>query len=177
MKKYILNKIILFLIITSYIFCQNLYENSLVIKNEIKFEIEIQDGFLIEGAELDFGNLLRGTNKTVRVKDNINLKTTYERDMIVKIQYEESESIEEEGYSKFQIFPKESNEVEENSDYLDVYIQNVEDMVLKAGEYKIPIIGEIREVGKDIKLGKYERILKANVTISSVIPSENLNYN
>lgn len=130
---------------------------------DIKFDLEVTDTVKVEPVYLDFGNILKNSNQKVTAQSYFNLSGGFEQDMLVSTSYNEGQS--EGDYTKVEV-PKLNGG---SSDKLDVYLYNIKNRILSSGEYKIPVIGEIREVG-NIELGKYEKTLKMNVEIQPISP-------
>lgn len=131
---------------------------------EIEFELEVTDSLKVEPVYLDFGNILKNTKEKQTSIAYFNLSTTYEQNMLVTTSYPEGDV--EGDYTKIKV-PKKENP--SSTDVLDVYLYNLSSQNLSAGSYKIPVIGEIREV-KNVGLGKYERTIKMDVLIQPVLP-------
>lgn len=132
---------------------------------ELNFEVIVEDSIDvgIEGAKLDFGNILKNSKQLQIAKGNIRFKTTYDKKMSITATFRDGQI--EGDYTKFELFKDGGN----TGDTLDVYLHNVEKFILLKGEDTLPIIGEIREVG-NITLGKYEKTIKVDLNISPVSP-------
>lgn len=135
---------------------------------EIEFELEVTDSLKVDPVYLDFGNILRNSKDKRTSVAYFNLATTYTHDMLVSTSYQEG-NIEGE-YTKIEV-PKKGDV--NNLNVLDVYLYNLNSQKLSAGLHKIPIIGEIREVG-NISLGKYEKTIKMDVMIQPISPIKSL---
>ena len=159
-------KIIIFLMLYSSTLGNHTIDNSLIITKDINFEVQIQDGVSIEGAYLDFGNLLRGSEEKIERDDFISFKSSFENDVIVNISFNDEDlSYSDENFSKFLMKKEGSEEINEG---LEVYIKKIESYTLKKGEVDIPIKGEIRGVPKELELGRYKKTINTNVMIYNV---------
>lgn len=130
---------------------------------DIEFELEVTDSLKVDPVYLDFGNILKNSNKLNTAQSYFCLSGAFKQDMLVTTNY--SEGAREGEYTKIQVPKKDS---ESSSDILDVYLKNINSSILSTGEYKIPVVGEIRKVG-DISLGKYEKTIRMNVEIQPVM--------
>ncbi|WP_448820823.1 hypothetical protein [Cetobacterium sp.] len=130
---------------------------------DIRFDLEVTDTVKVEPVYLDFGNILKNSNKLNTAQSYFNLSASFRQDMIVSTSYDTG-TLEGE-YTKITIAKADGTP----SDKLDVYLHNIKDRILSKGEYKIPIVGEIREVG-NVSLGKYEKTIKMNVEIQPISP-------
>lgn len=154
-------------------------DNSLTISRELNFEIEIESALEVDlnPVDLDFGTLVRGTNQVRIAKGDLKFNSGFKNDVKVSIEYEKNgdEMPEDKNYAKYKIKHKDvtSEKVTEN-DTLDVYIRRVDSQIMKMGETTIPIIGEIRSVSKEAKLGKYEKTIKATVFVTEVAPTNKI---
>lgn len=169
--KYIL-RIILIWLVTVLVFNIIAYGENLEITNEINFEIILEDGIAIEPAQLDFGDLIRGTEQIVTRKDKLKFKTSFENNMIVDVKFSENDDLtpDDFDYAKIKVFVEDEIE-EKNENYIEVYLKRVQKYLLEASEVEIPIEGEIRKISDDIKLGKYSKTINITVFVSSEDPS------
>ena len=129
----------------------------------IDFELEVTDSLKVDPVYLDFGNILKNSNHRITAQSYFNLSKVADQDMLISTSYNEGKL--EGDYTKIEV-PKLNGG---SSDKLDVYIYNIKDRILSSGEYKIPVVGEIREVG-NIELGQYEKTLRMNVVIQPISP-------
>lgn len=163
-----MSKIRIFSIILNFLFCMNTFIIAQAIPTataEIEFELEVTDTVKVEPVYLDFGNILKNSNTLNTAQSYFNLSAGFKQDMLITTTYSEGVQVGE--YTKIDV-PKQGGK---STDKLDVYLYNIKDRVLSSGEYKIPIIGEIREVG-DIELGKYEKTIKMDVIITPISPTK-----
>ncbi|MGL5208440.1 hypothetical protein [Cetobacterium sp.] len=163
-----MSKIRIFSIILNFLFCMNTFIIAQAIPTataEIEFELEVTDTVKVEPVYLDFGNILKNSNTLNTAQSYFNLSTGFKQDMLITTTYNEGVQVGE--YTKIDV-PKQGGKP---TDKLDVYLYNIKDRVLSSGDYKIPIIGEIREVG-DIELGKYEKTIKMDVIITPISPTK-----
>lgn len=133
---------------------------------QIEFEIEVQGTINVDPVYLDFGNILKNSNDMVTANGYFNLAGAYTQDMFLSTSFEGGQI--EGAYTKFQVSEKDPT----STDSLDVYLYNIDSRILSSGETKIPVVGEIREVG-NIALGKYEKTVKMNVLITPISPAQN----
>ena len=126
----------------------------------IEFELEVTDSLKVDPVYLDFGNILRNSKDKKTSVAYFNLSSTYDQNMLVNTSYLDGNI--EGDYTKVRVSKKENADA---TDFLDVYLYNLKSQNLSAGTYKIPIIGEIREVG-NIALGKYEKTVTMEVEIN-----------
>lgn len=126
----------------------------------IEFELEVTDSLKVDPVYLDFGNILRNSKDKKTSVAYFNLSSTYDQNMLVSTSYLDGNV--EGNYTKIKVLKKENPGI---TDFLDVYLYNLKSQNLSAGAYKIPIIGEIREVG-NIALGKYEKTITMEVEIN-----------
>lgn len=131
---------------------------------DIEFEVEVKDTVAVDVAYLDFGNILKNSRQKISALSYLNLKTEYQKDMKMTTSFKNG-TIEGE-YTKFQLNKKDGSS--NPTDLIDVYLYNIKSQTLKTGDKKIPIIGEIREVG-DISLGKYEKTVTMDIEINPII--------
>lgn len=129
---------------------------------DIVFEVEVSGGVKVEPVYLDFGNILKNSNKKQTSIAYFNISNTYIEDILVTTSYQDG--IIEGDYTKIKV-PKKGESISENN--LDVYLYNLKAQKFSAGTHKIPVIGEIREVG-NISLGIYEKTIKMDVTIQPI---------
>lgn len=174
-KKNIILIVVKFLI-TLEIVAMGTFENSLIISKEIKFEILLQDGVSVEPAILDFGDIVRGSRSKVIRESNLIFTSSFSEDMLVDIQFDinEDKTPDDENFAKIEIQNVDENKKVDEENIIDVYIKRVKHFNLKSGEINVPIIGEIREVKEDIALGKYEKNISVNVTLTLYDPSEKI---
>lgn len=134
-------------------------------RTTLDFEVTVEDSIDvgIEGAKLDFGNILKNSKQLQIAKGNIRLKTSADKEMSVTAAFRDGQL--DGDYTKFELFKDGGT----TGDALNVHIRNVEKFILLKGEDLIPITGEIREVG-NITLGKYEKTIKVDLNISPVSP-------
>lgn len=134
-------------------------------RTTLDFEVTVEDSIDvgIEGAKLDFGNILKNSKDLQIAKGNIRLKTSADKKMSVTAAFRDGQV--DGDYTKFELFKDGGT----TGDALDVHIRNVEKFILLKGEDLIPITGEIREV-RNITLGKYEKTIKVDLNISPVSP-------
>lgn len=149
--------------------------NSLVITKDIKFEIEVQSSLNVgvDPVELDFGSIQRNSRETIKKEGDLKFKAAFDKDVQVRVEYEKAGDLmqNDPNYAKYQI-EYVNKDGEKYDDKIDVYLQRVKDKTLKQGEVKIPIVGEIREVG-NVRLGEYKKTIKADVYVTPVSPTEN----
>lgn len=169
-NKYIFFLIFLINILNIKIFSIQNLENNLVIEKNIDFLIEIQDGLFVEGTQLDFGDIVRGTKNIIKKENFLKVNGFFNQDMEISIDFLEDEMEEQGNYVKFKIFPESVEEIEDK-DFIEVYIEKIEKFELKVGEKNIPIKGEIRDVGGNVMLGRYSRTLKVSLEIKSIDPT------
>lgn len=155
--------IILNFIIVNIIYGVNSVNLPITTEN-IEFELEVLDTVKVEPVFLDFGNILKNSNVLQTKVTYFNLAGAYKQDMLLTTKY--SEGTVEGEYTKIQVLKKKSGIA---ADVLDVYLYNINSRILTTGEYKIPIIGEIREV-KDIGLGEYEKTIRMDVELQPISP-------
>lgn len=129
----------------------------------VKFDLEITDTIKVEPVYLDFGNILKNSDRLNTALSYFNLSAGFQRDMLISTSYTGGQV--EGDFTKI-VVPKLNGSA---SDTLDVYLHNIKDRVLTSGEYKIPIVGEIRKVG-NVGLGKYEKTIKMEVLVSPILP-------
>lgn len=131
----------------------------------INFEVVVEDSIDtgIEGGKLDFGNILKNSNQLQTARGNIRFKTSLDKKMSITATFRDGEEAGE--YIKFKLFKDGGN----SGDSLNVYLQKIEKVILLKDEDKIPIMGEIREVG-NIPLGRYEKTIKVDLNVSPVSP-------
>lgn len=132
---------------------------------DIKFDLEVTDTIKVEPVYLDFGNILKNSNTLNTAQTYFNLSGAFQQDMLINTSY--SDGVVEGEYTRVEI-PR-LNGI--SNDKLSVYLHNIKNRVLSSGEYRIPIVGEIREVG-DIELGRYEKTIKMEVLAIPVLPSK-----
>lgn len=164
-------KSIFFSIILSFLIIKNHLNgmtntlNIPVAEKRIEFELEVTDSIKVDPVHLDFGNILKNNQDIQTATSYYLLSSTYNDDMFIKTSFREGEKAQE--YTKIKV-PKKQNGLEK--DYIDVYLKNLENRILPSGEYKVPIMGEIRGVG-DISLGEYEKTVVMDVEITPVSPT------
>ena len=149
--------------------------NSLVITKDINFEIEIQSSLAVdvEPVLIDFGDIQRNTTNMIRKQGDLNFKAAFDKDVQVRVDYEKEGDLtpNDINYAKYQM--NYVNQVNENyTDTIDVYLKRISQEILKQGSVKIPVIGEIREVG-NVRLGEYEKTVKADVYVTPLSPTGN----
>lgn len=149
--------------------------NSLVITKDINFEIEIQSSLAVdvEPVLIDFGDIQRNTTNMIRKQGDLNFKAAFDKDVQVRVDYEKEGDLtpNDINYAKYQM--NYVNQVNENyTDTIDVYLKRINQEILKQGSVKIPVIGEIREVG-NVRLGEYEKTVKADVYVTPLSPTGN----
>lgn len=130
---------------------------------DINFELEVTDSLKVDPVYLDFGNILKNSSSLNIAQSYFYLSGGFKQDMLVSTSY--SDGTKEGEYTKVIVSKLNGT----NLDKLDVYLYNIKDRVLSSGEYRIPVIGEIREVG-NVELGKYEKTIKMNVEIQPISP-------
>lgn len=165
MKKY-RSLILLFSIILKFLNVEASVLNNLNIPTttvDIEFNLEVTDTVKVEPVYLDFGNILKNSNRLNTAQSYFNLSAGFQQDVLISTSYKDG--VVDGEYTKITI--EKPNAAP--SDRLDVYLYNIKDQILSRGEYKIPIIGEIREVG-DIELGKYEKTTRMDVIIQPISP-------
>ncbi len=168
---------LLFLILSTYSFSSH-RNNNLTITKDIEFEIEIKSSMSLDldSTVLDFGNLVRDNKDTVTRTNYLKFKKSFDGDRKISVKFNESQSNNQDiNYEKFTIdHEKKAENSASNGEIetLDVYIKKVNDFYLKKGEVKIPITGEIREVPKNARLGKYEKTIKATVYDTVIDPTK-----
>ena len=135
---------------------------------EIEFELEVTDSLKVDPVYLDFGNILKNSKDKQTAVAYFYLSSTYNKNMLVSTSYPEGDREKE--YTRIKVPKKENPNA---TDVLDIYLYNLNSQNLSAGSYKIPIIGEIREV-KDIGLGKYEKTTKMEVIVQPTSPIKSL---
>lgn len=150
--------------------------NSLVITKDINFEIEVQSSINVgvDPVELDFGSIPRNSKQKITKTGDLKFKTAFKNDMLVKVDYDKNGDLtpDDTKYAKYQIEYANKND-EKYDDKIDVYLQRVKDRTLKQGDIKIPIVGEIREVG-NVRLGEYKKTINATVFVTPISPTENV---
>lgn len=150
--------------------------NSLVITKDINFEIEVQSSLNVgvDPVELDFGSIQRNSKETIRKEGDLKFKTAFKNDVQVKVEYDKNgdSTPEDAKYAKYQI-EYVNKDGEKYDDKIDIYLERVKDRTMKQGEVKIPIVGEIREVG-NVRLGEYKKTIDATVYVTPVSPTENI---
>lgn len=154
------------------IFLKGLNVEASVLKNsnvptttkEIKFELEVTDSLKVDPVYLDFGNILKNSSDLRIAQSYFDLSGTFKKDMLITTSYSEGDV--EGDYTKIQLVKNENGVM----NILEVYLKNLKSKILSSGEYKVPIVGEIRKVG-DISLGKYEKTIKMNVEIQPISPT------
>ncbi len=164
-----MDKVRIFSIILNFLFCMNTFimaQKIPIATAEIEFELEVTDTVKVEPVYLDFGNILKNSNNLNTAQSYFNLSAGVKQDMLISTTY--SEGIQEGEYTKIEV----QKQGGKPTDKLDVYLYNIKNNILTSGDYKIPIIGEIREVG-DIELGKYEKTIKMDVMITPISPIKN----
>lgn len=129
----------------------------------ITFNLEVTDTIKVDPVYLDFGNILKNSSELHTAQSYFNLSAGFQQDMLVSTSF--NDGVNDGRYTKVEVNKADGI----SSDVLNVYLHNIENKILKSGEYKIPVIGEIREVG-DIALGKYEKTIKMNVEIQPILP-------
>lgn len=129
----------------------------------IDFELEVTDSLKVDPVYLDFGNILKNSDRLNTTQSYFNLSAGFQQDMLISTSYVGG-TIEGD-YTKI-VVPKLNGTT---SDKLDVYLHNIKNRILASGDYKIPVVGEIRKVG-NIELGKYEKTIKMDVEIQPVLP-------
>ena len=157
------NIILLFSIFLKFLDIEaSILKNSIVptTTENIEFELEVTDTLKVDPVYLDFGNILRNSKNKKTSVAYFNLSSSYDQNMLVSTSYLDG-SIEGE-YTKIKVLKKENPDV---GDFLDVYLYNLKSQNLNAGSHKIPIMGEIREVG-NIALGEYEKTITMEVEIN-----------
>lgn len=174
--------LILIIISKNHLFSSTYEVGVNTIRKEIDFNIIIQDTlFVATGGILDFGEILKGSTGVYKAQTNIEIKTGEVANMI-KLSYLDGE-LQKDNSQKIKI-TKTLDEKEVNSIYLedndyeleleeiDVYLKKLEEMyIIKENEegekeIRIPIYGEIREVG-NVKLGKYEGNMRIQIELVS----------
>lgn len=131
---------------------------------DINFELEVTDSLKVDPVYLDFGNILKNSNDLHTARSYFNLSGAFKQDMLVSTNYSEGKI--EGAYTKIQVPKKEAGLP---TDVLEVYLKNIKSRIFSTGEYRIPIDGEIRQVG-NIGLGKYEKTIEMNVEVQPVSP-------
>lgn len=132
---------------------------------EIEFTLEVLDGVNVEPLWLDFGNILKNSNNLYTAQSYLNIEGKFQEESYISTFFDEG--VKEENYTKLEVGLEENQNI--TNDKIDVYIKNVENQIIKQGDTKIPIIGEIRSVG-DIKLGRYSKNVRMNVIITPISP-------
>lgn len=135
---------------------------------DIEFELEVTDSLKVDPVYLDFGNILKNSKDKQTSVAYFKLATTYNQNMLVTTSYQGG--VMEGDYTKIQVPKKENGSA---TDILDVYLYNLRSQSLSAGSYKIPVIGEIRNVG-NISLGAYEKTVTMDVIIQPMSPIKSL---
>lgn len=130
---------------------------------DIKFDLEVTDTVKVEPVYLDFGNILKNSDRLNTAQSYFNLSAGFQQDMLITTSY--VGGTVEGDYTKIVVPRLNGN----SSDKLDVYLHNIKNRILVSGDYKIPIVGEIRKVD-NIELGKYEKTIKMDVEIQPVLP-------
>lgn len=149
--------------------------DNLKISKQLDFIIDIDSALVVdlEPVDLDFGDLVRGTNQTKVATGDLKFKAGFNNDVQISIDYDTTgdQMIGDPKYAMYKIKHEDvkGEKITEN-DTLDVYIQRVKDFTMTKGETKIPIVGEIRSVSKDAKLGKYSEKINATVFVTPVEP-------
>lgn len=164
-KKSIFFSVVLnFLILKNYLNGMTNNLNIPVAEKKIEFELEVTDSLKVDPVHLDFGNILKNTQDIQTATSYYLLSGTYKDSMFVKTSFRNGEKLQD--YTKVKITKKENATKE---DFIDVYLKNLENRVLPSGEYKIPVMGEIRNVG-NIALGAYEETVIMDVEITPILP-------
>lgn len=173
MRKRLKENMIFFTMILSFLLINNLVVAKIIngvevptTTKEIEFELEVIDTVKIEPVHLDFGNILKNSTKLIGTTSYFELSGAYLQDMFISTSFQNG--IEDGDYTKFEVF----REGMSSGDFLNVYLYNIKPRILSSGETRIPIVGEIREVG-DIALGKYEKIVVMDIIIAPVSPIKN----
>lgn len=149
--------------------------NSLVITNDINFQIEVLSSLAVgvDPVELDFGDIQRNSKNTITKEADLKFQASFNEDVQIKIDYDKTDDLmsTDPVYAKYQITHIDNNPENQN-DKIDVYLKRVDAVVLRKGEMIIPITGEIREVG-NIKLGEYKKTIEATVYATPLSPITN----
>lgn len=130
---------------------------------DIEFEIEVEGTVAVDVAYLDFGNILKNSKQKITALSYLELKTVYPNDMHMTTSFQGG--TQEGEYTKYQLVKKGGST--NPGDIIDTYLYNIKSQVLQAGDKKVPIIGEIREVG-DVSLGEYEKTVVMNIEINPI---------
>lgn len=155
----------LFVVATNLYAIQNVSKVPTTTK-EIEFTLEVLESVGVEPLWLDFGNILKNSNFLYKAQSYLNIEGKFKEDMYVSTSFDEG--IREGDYTKIQIGLENTTNSSTN-EKLDVYIKNMEKQIIKMDETKLPVLGEIRNVG-NIELGKYNKTIKMNVVLTPVSP-------
>lgn len=165
--------------LTSFAIGEHTSSNSLTISKNLDFEIEIESALDVDlnPVDLDFGDLVRGTTQKKVAQGDLKFNSGFNSDVKISIDYDKTNDKipSDTTYAMYQIKHEDvkGEKITEN-DTLDVYIKRVKDVVMKKGEMKIPIIGEIRGVSKEAKLGKYSDKITATVFVTPIDPTNKI---
>lgn len=135
-------------------------------RKEIEFTLEVLDSVHVEPLWLDFGNILKNSNKLYKAQSYLNIEGKFQGENYITTSF--NGGVKEGDYTKLQIELDNSTSSIPNKS-LDVYIKNIENQIIKPGDTKIPIIGEVRSVG-NIELGKYSRTVRMDVIMTPISP-------
>lgn len=149
---------------------------------DIVFRLEVQDSLLIvpESADLDFGEILKGSTETrkgettIKVKggkDVTTVKASYvdgavvkNGEKMIKIKHQEEKPSTKRALNESKVVT-DNGEVEEINVYFLPFEQSYELKEVTDGrEGDIPVKAEIRGIG-NAKLGKYKGNIKVNVEV------------
>ena len=148
----------------------------LTISKDIIFEVEVGTAIDLDldPVDINFGNIVRNSNDTVTKTSYLKFKTAFTEDNKVKTYFPEGDLTPSDlNYAKFELeYQNKANET--YTDKLPVYLQRINDMLVRKGEIQIPITAEIRGVDKNQRLGEYKKNIKMNVVTTPVNPTKAL---
>lgn len=157
---------VLLLLLTFSVIGKGAINNNLIITKDIEFQIEIGTVIGLDPVDINFGDIVRGSNNTITKTEYLKFKTAFTQESKVTVEFTDKDlSPEDKNYGKFEL-EYQNKDKETYDDKLPVYIKRIKDMEVKTGEKQIPITAEIRGVPEDQRLGKYYKSIKINVITS-----------
>lgn len=133
---------------------------------EIEFTLEVLDGVKVDPLWLDFGNILKNSTVLYKAQTYLNIEGKFQENTYITTSF--AEGTQEGNYTKLKIKAENNNSSAINNE-IDVYIKNIENQIIRPGDTKIPIVGEIRSVG-NVDLGKYNKTTRMSIIMTPVSP-------